>query len=208
MQIQTIPLTSLRAHPANSNAMTDAMLNKLTAHIEQTDRYPPVIVRPAHRDSGDTSEARFQILDGHHRVEALRRLSCDAARCVVWDVDDDKALLLLATLNRLEGKDDPTKRAALLSDLRERFGVERLCASLPEQQDELDALLALRDAPPTPSPPRRTHDLPVAVHFFLNNDDRERLEAALRAGDGSREAVLMSWVVAHAEPQSPRASSP
>ena len=39
-------------------------------------------------------------------AEALRRLGRASARCEVWAVDDDEAMLLLATLNRLQGRDD------------------------------------------------------------------------------------------------------
>ena len=136
----------------------------------------------------------FEILDGHHRVAALRKLGRDTARCVVWDVDDDEALLLLATLNRLAGDDDPRKRAALVGRLNQKIDTEKLAKLLPESADRLQSLLALNRPPPQPRPPRALADMPVAVHFFLSPQQRSRLEKRLRQIGGPREAALMQLV--------------
>jgi ParB family transcriptional regulator, chromosome partitioning protein len=190
MQIELIDLNLLRPHPLNSNVMAEPLLAKLAGHIARSDRYPPVVVRPLKEDSG----ANYQILDGHHRIEALRRLGRPRARCVVWDVDDDEAMLLLATLNRLQGRDDPHKRAALLADLSEAFDPSALVTLLPEDRAALDALLTLNDPPPTPRPPRDLADLPVAVHFFLKPHEKRTLDARLKAIGGTREQAIMQLV--------------
>ena len=104
-----IPLGQLRARIDNANVMPEALLAKLVRHIERTDRYPHLIVRPI-ADAGLGAEGFYEILDGHHRAAALRRLGRTTARCEVWEVDDDEALVLLATLNRLQGRDDVLKR--------------------------------------------------------------------------------------------------
>src|SRR5262245_14781034 len=122
----TIPLDQLDSHPDNANVMPAALFRKLVRHIETGGRYPPLIVRPA-PDSSDVVQnvshdvshdhhrtPRYQILDGHHRAKALRQLGRESAECMVWDVDDEQADLLLLTLNRLHGEDDPQRRGALL----------------------------------------------------------------------------------------------
>ena len=101
-----IPLTHLRSRADNANIMPEALLIKLAGHIERTGRYPHLIVRPMPGETG-----AYEILDGHHRAEALRRLRSETARCEVWEVDDDEALVLLATLNRLQGRDEVRRRA-------------------------------------------------------------------------------------------------
>ena len=183
MQVHTLALDQLAAHPANSNVMPPSLLHKLAGHIDRTDRYPPLIVRPL----GDG----YQILDGHHRVRALRSLGRTHARCVVWQVDDDEALVLLATLNRLQGADDAKKRAALVDRLRRRMPLAGIATLLPEDQPDLDRLARLHEAPALRRPPALA-DMPVAVHFFLLPAQRDRLEAHLKRAGPSREAALMA----------------
>jgi hypothetical protein len=221
MELIDIPLDRLERHPMNSNVMPGELMAKLTDHIGRTDRYPPVIVReiapgaPATRSGAQSSddsavspalcrprngqggqEQRYQILDGHHRVEALRRLKRTSARCVVWEVTDDEALLLLATLNRLQGRDDPHRRAALVAELAglRRVDARELAEVLPERAEELASLLSLRAAPPALRGPRALGEMPVCVHFFLKPAQRDALEGALRAMGGPREAALMRLV--------------
>ncbi|MEM1108246.1 MAG: ParB/RepB/Spo0J family partition protein [Planctomycetota bacterium] len=189
MEVELISLERLRPHPRNSNVMPEAYLRKLAGHLEDTDRYPPVIVRPF--------DGEYQIIDGHHRVEALRRIGRDQARCVVWDVDDAEALLLLATLNRLQGQDDPRKRAALVGELNVRTDLKELAERLPENGDRLRKLLRINDAMPTPRPPRPLGDMPVAIHFFMLPEQRQAIERRLRevirdGGSASREEALLS----------------
>ncbi len=191
MNIADIALSQLLPHPLNSNVMERSLFAKLVEHLKRTGRYPPVIVRPVKRDEpGDW----FQILDGHHRVAALRQLHCATARCVVWDVDDDEAALLLATLNRLQGQDDPRKRAALVASLRAPgVTLAALAGSLPERAEQLESLLRLNHAPP-PRLPQALDDLPVAVHFFLTPQQRSQLNARLHELGGTREDALMRMV--------------
>jgi len=206
-----LPLSVLEAHPANSNVMPDAMQRKLCDAIERSGRYPPIVVRPLPAENsdpprdpidtepedvlGDEPADRYQILDGHHRVACLNKLGHTSARCVVWAVDDHEALLLLATLNRLEGQDDPRKRARLIERLRQdtQLETDQLAALLPEDQEKLERLLALNELP-APTPPAHMDDLPVSVHFFLPPADKRRLDQTLKQIGGPREAALMSLV--------------
>ena len=55
------------------------------------------------------------------------------------------ALVLLATLNRLEGQDDPTKRAELLQQLTSMTSVDELGALLPEDASDVRRSLAFLD---------------------------------------------------------------
>ncbi|MEM1211865.1 MAG: ParB N-terminal domain-containing protein [Planctomycetota bacterium] len=192
-EVLKIALDRLEAHPENANRMPADRFEKLVGHLERTDRYPPVIVREV-----DASGPRYQVLDGHHRVEALRRLGRGSALCVVWEVDEAEALLLLATLNRLSGDDDPVKRSALVARLRETVGEEALAARLPETKERLRALLKVHQAVPVPAAAKPLGVQPVAVTFFLLPGQRKALEGALRETakrvGGGREAALMRWV--------------
>jgi hypothetical protein len=187
-----LPLDALAAHPDNANVMPPALFDKLVEHLRRADRYPPLIVRPF------TDPARpgvtHQLLDGHHRAAALRRLGRSDARCEVWPVDDDEALVLLATLNRLEGRDDPAKRGQLLARLTQRHDLKRLAELLPERREHIQRLLELADPAPPPRPPALLADSPVAVTFFLPPADRDRLVGHLATLAASRESALMSLI--------------
>jgi len=232
-ELQWVPLTALRAHPANSNVMPADRLATLQAHIERTGRYPPLIVRPLPsqpvqppdeaegrpHDAEDSEKTKahlppsrpraivadspspaaepcYQVLDGHHRWRALEALGRAGAWCSVWAVDEAEALVLLATLNRLEGADDPRKRGALLRSLRERLAASagELARWLPESRGDVEKLLAAAEPPPPPRPAPALDAMPVSVHFFLRPAERTRLEAALKRLGGTREQALMRLV--------------
>jgi len=117
--------------------MTEEDLEKLARNIEQEGgRYPPLIVR------GDPAvQGNYQLLDGHQRAKALRRLGHEEALCHVWECDDAMALRL-ATLNRLQGEDSPASRAQLLSELTLIVPTEELAMLLPESLEQINDMLA------------------------------------------------------------------
>ena len=135
-----VPLGQIHPHPANANVMSPERLEALGRNIEREGRYPPLIVRPHPALRG-----AWQLLDGHQRLDVLRRLGHEEALCFVWPCDDATALLLLATLNRLEGEDLPLKRAELLAELREFVPDEDLAAFLPEDEAAIRDTLSLLD---------------------------------------------------------------
>ncbi|MEM9414560.1 MAG: ParB/RepB/Spo0J family partition protein [Planctomycetota bacterium] len=179
-----IPIEQLHAHPANSNVMPAKLLKKLAAHIERSGRYPPVIVRP--------HDGAYQVLDGHHRIEALKSLGHAEAQCEVWEVDDREALVLLTTLNRLEGSDDPKKRGALVGALMEGMALPAMAKLLPEDAGRLKALASIHAAPPPrPIRPEALASSPVAVTFFVTKEQRRALERRLEEVGGTRESALL-----------------
>ena len=196
-QVVRIALDRLRAHPLNSNVMDAPSLRKLKAHLKRTGWYPPLIVRPA-----DDETDAYQVIDGHHRWRAIEALGHDAAECVVWHVDTDEALVLLSTLNRLRGQDDPTRRAELIEHLQHRLrtGASDLAALLPESASQIEKHLALRKPAPQPAKPRSLDAMPVAVHFFLNGAQKRRLDEALATVGGKREDALMTLIERSLEP--------
>jgi len=106
MKIESIPLHRLVAHLANANVMDGATLAKLRDHIERQGYYEPLVVRPYPKRA-----EYYEIINGHHRRRVLEQLNRSYADCVVWQISDEQALMLLATLNRLAGQDDPSRRA-------------------------------------------------------------------------------------------------
>lgn len=183
-----IPLDDLLPHPLNSNVMPPEYREKLSAHIRRTGRYPHVVVRPH-----PSAPGKYEILDGHHRVSILRDLGHRDARCDVWDVDDREAHVLLATLNRLEGQDQPLRRAQLLHELLGEWSSEDLAALLPESEQEIEELHRLLEFPAEEisaeleaEAAEREKSLPVVVYFVLTPAQASELETAIdKASDGT-----------------------
>jgi len=190
-----LDLDHLHAHPGNANRMKAPLRRKLADHIAGSGRYPPLIVRP-HPAITD----HYQILDGHHRAEILRDLKHERAACEVWPADDGQAALLLVTLNRLHGQDDPLKRGELLESLRASMGLAELRRLVPEDPKKLGALLDAARPPLALVPAPKLDDMPSQITFFLTHRQRARLLAHLRQIDPGNPSAALVRLLALDEP--------
>ncbi len=171
-ETKTIALKYLLPHPDNPNRMGKANFAKLIRNIQRTGRYEPLIVRPHPQRPG-----YFQIINGHHRHQALEKLGYKTAEAVVWDVDDAETDILLATLNRLTGSDVLKKKLALLKNLTSRMQTAELAKLLPQTASQLERLTNLR----LPTAPAKA-DVEVfatPLMFFLNSGQLKTVEEAL-----------------------------
>ena len=179
-RVLRVPLDQLHPHPANPNLMSDERLETLARNIEREGRYPPLVARPHPELPGE-----WQLLDGHQRAQVLRRLGHTEAAVFPWECDDETALVLLATLNRLEGEDVPWKRVGLLAELRELMPLERLAALLPEDASQIEEALAVIDLDADAllaglaSAARGDRSVPRVVSFAVRREDEEVIERAV-----------------------------
>jgi ParB/RepB/Spo0J family partition protein len=170
--IESIPIAKLIPHPANPNQMSDSTFRKLVRNIERTGLYEPIIVRPHPKEKGS-----FQIINGHHRVKALVKLGKKEADCVVWEVDDEQTVVLLATLNRLTGSDVPAKKIELLKQLKERFDSVDLAKILPQTAKQIERLTNLKlDLVPVKFD---AETFAVPLVFFVTAEQNKIIEQAL-----------------------------
>jgi ParB-like chromosome segregation protein Spo0J len=137
-----IPLDDLLARRLNSNVMSEDLQARLKAHIRRTGRYPFLVVCQHPDEAG-----KYQVRDGHHRVAILRDLGHTEARRDVWYVSEREAQLLLATLNRLQGQDQPLTRAELIHELLGEMGLDDLAGLLPETGKQIEELHAFLELP-------------------------------------------------------------
>jgi len=172
-QIESIAIDRLIAHPANPNRMSDSVFNKLTNHIKRTGNYEPIIVRSGGGDS-------YQIINGHHRVMALRKLGRESADCIVWQVDDAQTLLLLGTLNRLCGNDELYKKSELIQKLSKSFSVKELTSQLP---DGASAIERLKDLTKLPRPLTLAKPFLNGVVFFLDDEQKAVVDEAVKKAE-------------------------
>jgi ParB-like chromosome segregation protein Spo0J len=177
-KIRHISLEKLVPHPGNSNRMSRANFDKLVRNIEWTGRYEPLVVRPCPGRRGF-----FQIVNGHHRCEALRKLGRKTAEAVVWNVDDAQTDILLATLNRLSGRDTLEKKLALLQRLSVTVALRRLAKLLPQTRGQIERLVIAR--PPARATPRKRDMFAIPMVFFVDPTQEHTIEEAIsRAAAG------------------------
>ena len=182
-----VPLDDLLPHPLNSNVMAPELQAKLKGHISRTGRYPFVVVRPHPDDPG-----KFQVLDGHHRILILREIGYTEVRCDVWQVDDREARLLLATLNRLQGQDQPLRRAQLIHELLGEMSLGDLSGLLPESDRQIEELHSLLEFPAEEIAAQLDAEaqeaervLPRVMTFVVTPDQEQVIERAIElASDG------------------------
>jgi len=124
--------------------------------------------------------SQYQIINGHHRVQALKKLGYSKCDCVVWDVDDDQARLLLTTLNRLSGNDILEKKTALLEKLNAKYDVKELSKLLPNTKGQIQRLIELNKNKLDIEIIEQKTELPHAITFFLNANQKQTVEKAIR----------------------------
>ncbi len=162
--VQSIALEKLIAHPVNPNRMSTATFGKLVRNIERMGRYEPIVVRP-HPER----EGHFQIINGHHRYLALAKLGYKAADCVSWDIDDEQTDILLATLNRLCGRDELGRKLALLKRLNKSMGTRELAKLLPQTGKQIERLTNLK----MPSMLAEAKSFSNPMIFFVNDEQQK-----------------------------------
>ena len=170
--VQSILLDKLVAHPDNPNRMSRANFAKLVRNIKQTGLYEPIVVRP-HRINKDC----FEIINGHHRCQAIAQLGYKQADVIVWDIDDEQANVLLATLNRLGGSDKLGGKIELLKKLNRTIEAGELAKILPQGAKQIERLINLK----RPAVPVKINaeDFANPLVFFLTDKQKQIVEKAL-----------------------------
>ena len=170
--IRSIALNKLEFHPDNPNKQSKINFAKLVRNIERTGRYEPLVVRPC-----PDNEGRFQIINGHHRWQALARLGYDTADCIIWDIDDEETDILLTTLNRLGGSDRLDKKLKLLKRLNKRLAYHELAKLLPQTVKQIERLTRLKK--PIAPAKMGANSFANPLVFFVDDTQQQQIEKAL-----------------------------
>ena len=95
---------------------------------------------------------------------------------IVWDVDDEQTDILLATLNRLGGSDELSKKLTLFRRLSETFKTKELSKLLPQTSRQIEQLVNLKM--PT-APAVNTGNFLNPVVFFVTDEQKRIIEDAI-----------------------------
>ena len=200
-QIRSIALDKLVAHPDNPNRQSRANFAKLVRNIKRTGRYEPLIVRPYIGTKGQRQ--RFQIINGEHRWLALSQLGYKQADAIVWDIDDEQADILLATLNRLGGSDVLDKKVALLKRLNKKIEAGELAKLLPQTAKQIERLTNLKI--PSALTKIATNCFANPLVFFVNDEQQQIIEDAIafstepkvKMSKAARNAAALTAIAQH-----------
>jgi hypothetical protein len=169
--IQAIALEKLVAHPDNPNKQSRVNFTRLVRNIEQTGRYEPLIVRPCPDKAG--------------------------ADCIVWDIDDEQTDILLATLNRLGGTDQLSKKLKLLKRLNKRLNSGELAKLIPQNKKQIERLSSMLDSrcsildsckSQIANPNSKIFANPMV--FFLDDEQQQIVENALSLAEQNNSVIV------------------
>jgi len=182
---------------------------KLSRHIRRNRVYPPLVVRRY----GDG----YQLLDGHQRADLLREHGETEVLCAVWECDDETALLLLTTLNRLHGEDVPALRGVLMEELLTTVDRDLLLELIPEDDGALEELLALSSTEGDPfaeleaDAMRAVAEMPTTLTFVVTPEEEHKVLDVIdalaegRPGPRSRGRALVALIRLHENRERPGA---
>ena len=172
---ENLPLGVLIPNPENSNRVSRSLRKKLRHNIREVGLYETLIVRPHPQMGG-----KFEVLNGHARVDVLREIGVTSAKCDIWEVNDSQARLFLAILNKLRGSEVPELRMSLLLKLLQEVPREQLVAHLPETASYLEQLERLPTEAERVEPGAAAEKPDVTiVEFYLTADQHRTVSEAL-----------------------------
>jgi DNA modification methylase len=132
MTIEQVDIEDLELDAGNPRKINDAELESLTRSIREFGLVDPILARRANR----------QVIGGHQRLLAARRLGMKTVPVIFLDLTADQARLLNIALNQIGADWDPELLARMLADLK----IADLDLTLTGfGEDELDRLLKSLD---------------------------------------------------------------
>lgn len=140
--ITKIPISDLHPYKDGNQPFSmyseEKMLN-LVESISTNGLLQPVLVRRIVDEK--SNDKAFEILAGHNRVEACRRLNMESIKCIIFEgLSDDQAALIVTDTN-LYQRDTipPSERAAayaMQKQALESMGIKSYTATMAEQYGE------------------------------------------------------------------------
>lgn len=190
-RIRRIKLEDLIPRRRRLHKMPKRSKQALTEIIKTLGAYPAVIVRPHPRLTG-----KYEIVDGHNRLEVLSEMGESAAKCEVWQLGDEQAAILSLSLNGLRSRPDVHSRAKVLETLGRSLGKERLGEMLALTPAAMrQQLTPLKPPKPAKEQPGGKWDLHPTV-FHLSTTQQRCLNRALgrRKTAAGRADALMAAI--------------
>lgn len=114
-RVLALPCHKLVEHPLRLAFYSQTHLAGLTASIKENGLLEPILVQPL-------EDGRYQILNGHYRVQAVRRLRQKKILGRIYPCDRRTALVIFCTLSLLTKSLSPLEEALMMSSLIKEAG--------------------------------------------------------------------------------------
>lgn len=136
MSWRTIPLADLRRAPWNYKLEDEGLLGKLRENMARNGQVINLIVRRL----GDG----WEVVNGNHRLEALRALGADDALCFdLGEVSDAYAKRVAIETNETTFPTDHEKLAAAIEAMSREFDLGDLARTVPYSDAELEGFVRM-----------------------------------------------------------------
>ena len=121
MQITTVKVSSIKANPHRNlvgNPLVTEKVDALAVSIQQTGFWQPLVVRES---GGDT-----QLLFGHHRLGALKKLKIKYVHVIYQDTSDEDMIRVQSSENSQEWENTADNDIETIRAVLEAFDHEKI----------------------------------------------------------------------------------
>lgn len=149
-----IPIASVRPNAWNPNRMPEETYKALVEDVKANGvgTIDPIHVRSLGKNEGveaSTPPFLFEIIDGEHRLKALREAGFGEIQCIIDGVSEDEAKAINYRKNKERGNMDPFKEAELFkSMLDEGLTHEELGNKMGVSRPQISQRISLLKIPP------------------------------------------------------------
>lgn len=193
----TVPVNDIMENAWNPNRMAPQDFRKLVRAIREKgdNADQPILVR---HYNNDPSDSRIEVVDGAHRLRAIKEAGLTEAIVVFSDLDDKEARIRTITMNKFRGEFDNIRLAGLIKQLEEEYNVSReeIMDKLGYSEDELLGLSALLDVDMFVGNSTRetvVHEPKTELILDLSEEQREIVDEALEkiSSESKGESVVI-----------------
>ena len=188
-QVKMVPRSALRPAARNANRMRPEQFEALVGSMRRRGFLPyfPIVAT-------EGPDGRWDMTDGHHRLQAAEMLGIDPVPCVHEPLDEDERRAWALALNGTRGTPDLSEVARVLQELQaEGWGSSEL-ELVGMGTAEIDALLdsvnrpddPLDDAPKPAGPSAQASDKPHVLELrFKTRAELAKVKKVLRKAAGA-----------------------
>lgn len=134
--IVSLPLSHLMKAPWNYKTTNEVKQEKLKANIKRNGQIENLIVR-------DLGDGVFEVVNGNHRLDALRDLGITSAVCYnLGAISEAMAMRIAVETNETRFKSNNIKMAELLKELLTEFDADELSETIPISQERINEMVS------------------------------------------------------------------